>query len=104
MGAGGPPGWPAGQAGRWIGLDSLCRILSSLSGANIGHQNSLRPSALDKEQRRRVEEGTVSKLNSVLLAALRRPTCGGSGSTSLSPPPRRRNHMDPRYVIRRHST
>ena len=69
MGAGGPAGWPAGQAGRWIGLDSLCRILSSLSGANIGHQNSLRPSALDKEQRRRVEEGTVSKLNSVLLAA-----------------------------------
>ena len=56
---------------RRIGLDSLCRILSSLSGANIGHQNSLRPSALDKEQSK-VEEGTVSKLNSVLLFA----TCG----------------------------
>ena len=86
MGAGGPAGWPAGQAGRWIGLDSLCRILSSLSGANIGHQNSLRPSALDKEQRRRVEEGTVSKLNSVLLAAAtdlwRRHYVAGAGAAA----------------------
>ena len=65
--AGRRTGWTA----RRIGLDSLCRILSSLSGANIGHQNSLRPSALDKEQSK-VEEGTVSKLNSVLLFA----TCG----------------------------
>ena len=62
--AGRHTGWTA----RRIGLDSLCRILSSLSGANIGHQNSLRPSALDKEQSK-VEEGTVSKLNSVLLFA-----------------------------------
>lgn len=29
------------------------------TGANVGHQNSLRPSALDKE------EGTVSKLNHI---------------------------------------
>ena len=29
------------------------------TGANVGHQNSLRPSALDKE------EGTISKLNHI---------------------------------------
>ena len=45
------------------------------TGANVGHQNSLRPSALDKEQT--LEEGTVSKLNSVLFSARHRPAARG---------------------------